>query len=472
MCIRDSINAEYGESTAVEMPSRLSAAINPPHHNQGHYARPSAPVDQRYFDAIAQEQAMAHQRLHDAGFPSRPHDLEPDELSLVPDQKPRLRYDSPPRRHRGISPDRVADLTLMQLEHERTQFRKVLDAARVRVKQLEDALAEHDRQPRANVDEVNEALGFIVSLADCEDTAQDKEWIEREWRRHADVGLEVPAIATAKMAVEQLWRSCWDERNDLQDKIMRLIESCERLKADQRPEEWTRLVAQLNQTSQDLELTRQRLAVAEQELKRRPPDVVRDPELPLVGTLYKKGNHSSNWRPRHLHLTVNHLDLFDTAPKEPTHPKRRFKISQMERVVKSRKQPYAFKIVFSESAHEDNLSFDALNLETLQKWIYSLTWVMARLRGDVGPSSPRSAVTDTPVEPDSPRKFPTPLSNPVDPPSNPVDPRPLGVDVLAIQNLLAECTEAHVPDVEAAIQAMSEWLDSMCHVDDDDDFDF
>lgn len=114
----------------------------------------------------------------------------------------------------------------------------------------------------------------------------------------------------------------------------------------------------------------------------------------------------------------------------------------MHRVVKSAKQPYAFKIIFIDSSEESNVTLDALNLETLQRWMFSLTWCVARAKGKSPPSSPRSSVTQAELDPMSPKSSP-----------------PIQVlNVRGVQRALAQCDRSDIPDIEACVEAMTSWL--------------
>lgn len=91
------------------------------------------------------------------------------------------------------------------------------------------------------------------------------------------------------------------------------------------------------------------------------------------------------------------------------------------------------------------------------RWMFGLSWCLARSRGDPVPSSPRcslvyfeitcstmyvsyrSAVNRAPVEPASPRGA-APKT---------------GVDVTAVVQLLAHCTDDDVHDVEQCVEAMT-----------------
>lgn len=335
----------------------------------------------------------------------------------------------------------------MQIEHERQQFRKVLDAARTRVKQLEDQLEEQARRPvpapaKLPLPELNDALSFIVAMADCEDSARDREWIRSNWQRHEPLGLQLPSILATKLAVEALWSAAWQERADLEAKIIKLLEKCEMLQdQNQLGLEQNALLAQLERQKAECARLEAELSKALEQLarKRQHSDV---PTIPLKGELYKKGNNSSNWRPRYLDLREKELLLFDKKPTtDNSRPKKLFRVAQMSRILKSVKQPYAFKIVFKESANESNIHLDALNLETLQRWMFSLTWCIARAKGEAIPSSPRSAVVQAELDPGSPKSSPS-----------------QGVDVDAVMRALGQCDERDIDDVEQCIEAMSAWV--------------
>eukprot|EP00656_Telonema_subtile_P035623 TRINITY_DN39595_c0_g1_i2.p1 TRINITY_DN39595_c0_g1~~TRINITY_DN39595_c0_g1_i2.p1 ORF type:complete len:360 (+),score=107.73 TRINITY_DN39595_c0_g1_i2:268-1347(+) len=321
-------------------------------------------------------------------------------------------------------------------------------------------------------------MSFIVKMADCEDTAQDQEWLEQNWAVHMSVACEYPALLAVKLAVESLWAACWEERADLEGKILKLLEACEELKANQNlPPEWNHMLAALESATEELQHTKRELAHCQQQLadcqdqlasgapdhgqlaackdqlaecrarlaaseaEHRVRGGMQEPVLPMGGDLYKKGNNTNTWRPRHLRLTATHIELFDATPtRSQQPPKRRFKMSEVHRVLKSARQPYAFKLSFNAGSELASCTFDALNHESLQRWVFCISWCVAQVRGEVGPSSPRSAVRQASLEPASPLSAPR-------------------LQLPAVLAALEHCGEGDASEVQACMEAMAEWLE-------------